>query len=88
MVYIQNGWTYRSYETNGWYWTYWNPDVDDTVEFLLKPRLDVQKRISYPIDTLPLFAENAFVDAQNKFLINLLNTEFIFIKAIDNFFIN
>ena len=57
-------------------------------ESLLKSRLAVQEEIPYPIDTLHLFAENAPADAQNKFMINQLNTECILIKAIDKFLIN
>ena len=48
-------------------------DVDDAVESLLKSRLAVQKEVSYPINTLHLFAENTPPDAQNKFMINQLN---------------
>ena len=35
-----------------------------------------------------LFAENAPADAQNKFMINQLNTECVLITAIDKFPIN
>ena len=54
----------------------------DVVESLLNSRFAVQKEISYPIDALHLFAENAPADARNKCMINPLNTECIFIKAI------
>ena len=60
-------------------------DIDDAVESLLKSRLVVQKEISYPIDTLHLFAENTPADAQNKLMINQLNSECVLIKAIDKF---
>ena len=60
-------------------------DVDDAVESLLKSRLAVQKKISYPIDSLHLFAENAPADAQNKLMINQLNSECFLIKATDKF---
>ena len=63
-------------------------DVDDAVEYLLKSRLTVQKEISYTINTLNLFAENAPADAQNKFMIDQLNTECVLIKATDKFPIN
>ena len=45
-------------------------DVDDAAESFLKSKLFVQHEISYPTDTLHLFAENGPVDAQNKFLID------------------
>ena len=63
-------------------------DVDDAVEYLLRSRLAVQKEISYTINTLNLFAENAPADAQNKFMIDQLNTECVLIKAADKFPIN
>ena len=63
-------------------------DADDVVECLLKSRLAVQKEVSYPIDTLHFFAENTPADAQNKFMINELNSECVLIKAIDKFPIN
>ena len=63
-------------------------DVYDAVESLLNSRLAIQEEISYPIDNLHLLAENAPADAQNKFMINQSNTEFVFIKAIDKSSIN
>ena len=60
-------------------------DVDDAVEYLLKSRIDVQKQISDPIDTLHLLAENAPADAQNKLMINQFDLECILINAIDKF---
>ena len=60
----------------------------DVVESLLNSRFAVQKEISYPIDALHLFAENAPAGARNKCMINPLNTECIFIKAIYEFPIN
>ena len=63
-------------------------DVDDAVQSLLISRLAVQKEVSYPIDTLHLFAENTSADAQNKFMINQLNSECVLVKAIDKFPVN
>ena len=60
----------------------------DVVESLLNSRLAVQKEISYPIDVLHLFAENAPADARNKCMINQLNTECVFTNAIYEFPIN
>ena len=60
-------------------------NIDDGVESLLMSRIDVQKEISYPIDTLHLLAENAPADAQNKLMINQFDLECVLIKAIDKF---
>ena len=45
------------------------------VETLLNSKIVVQNKISYTIDTFHLLAENTPADAQNKVMINQLNTE-------------
>ena len=59
-------------------------DVDDALTSLLKSRLAVQKEISYPIDTLNLFAKNAPADAQNKLMINQLIQNVFLLKPLSH----